>query len=100
MQAREQCYQLRNFRFLGGGLLESVDLNCAIWGTPRLDPAGRVVNAVLLCHGTAGSWQRFAEPWWSEQMFGPGQPLDLERYLVIAPASWTAWCRSVPAPFR
>jgi homoserine O-acetyltransferase/O-succinyltransferase len=49
------------------------------------DAAGNVTNAVLLLHGTGGSGQQFLAPQFAGELFGPGQPLDLSRFFVIAP---------------
>jgi homoserine O-acetyltransferase len=49
------------------------------------DAAGHVTNAVLLLHGTGGSGQQFLAPQFANELFGPGQPLDLTRFFIIAP---------------
>ncbi|QPR29621.1 alpha/beta fold hydrolase [Edwardsiella hoshinae] len=46
------------------------------------DPGGM---PVLLLHGTAGSGDSFMAPDFAEAMFGPGQPLDIQRYFIIMP---------------
>ncbi len=95
--ARETRCRLTDFRFEDGTQLPELHVNYATWGTPRRDPQGRITNAVLLCHGTAGFWRRFTEAWWAERMFGPGQPLDISRYYVIAPDHLGAGGSSKPS---
>jgi homoserine O-acetyltransferase len=80
---------LKNFRFSTG---ETLDLNAhyRTIGAPRRDRDGKVVNAVLIMHGTTGSGAQFVgdgsptHPFAGE-LFGKGQPLDAERYYLIIP---------------
>jgi homoserine O-acetyltransferase len=76
---------LRDFAFAGGGRLAALNIHYATLGTPRRDAAGRIVNAVMVLHGTGGSGQQFLAPQFAQELFGPGQPLDLMRYYVILP---------------
>jgi homoserine O-acetyltransferase/O-succinyltransferase len=39
----------------------------------------------MLLHGTGGSGRQFLQPQFADELFGPGQPLDLGRYYVILP---------------
>ncbi len=82
--AKEGSHLIKNFAFVSGETLPELRINYATWGQPKRDAAGRVTNAILLCHGTTGSWRNFVSPWWATKMYGPGQPLDLTRYFVIA----------------
>jgi homoserine O-acetyltransferase len=43
------------------------------------------VNAVMLLHGTGGSGLSLLRPSFGDELFGPGQPLDLERYYIVSP---------------
>jgi homoserine O-acetyltransferase len=54
-------------------------------GTPRRDASGAVTNAVMILHGTGGTGAQFLVPQFADQLFGPGQPLDVERYFIILP---------------
>ena len=81
--AKEYSFIIEDFQFAGGDTLQELRINYATWGQPRRDTAGNIVNAVLLCHGTGGSWHSFTD-WWATSMFGPGQPLDITQYFVIA----------------
>jgi len=76
---------LRNFAFANGEKLAALNIHYATLGTPRRDRSGRIVNAVMVLHGTGGSGQQFLQPQFAQELYGPGQPLDLARYYVILP---------------
>lgn len=76
---------LRDFAFASGEKLAALNVHYATLGTPRRDKAGRIVNAVMVLHGTGGSGQQFLAPQFAQELYGPGQPLDLKRYYVILP---------------
>lgn len=82
--AKEGTHVVKNFAFTSGETLTELRLNYATWGEPKRDQAGHITNAILLCHGTTGTWRNFGQPWWSTRMYGPGQPLDISKYFVIA----------------
>ena len=76
---------LKDFTFADGEQLPALKIHYATLGTPRRDKAGRIVNAVMVLHGTGGSGQQFLQPQFAQELYGPGQPLDLTRYYVILP---------------
>jgi homoserine O-acetyltransferase len=76
---------LRDFRFRSGERLPELRLHYATLGTPHRDARGRIDNAVMVLHGTGGSGRQFVQPQFANELFGPGQPLDLARYYVILP---------------
>jgi homoserine O-acetyltransferase/O-succinyltransferase len=76
---------LRDFRFRSGERLAELRIHYATLGTPRRDSKGAVTNAVMVLHGTGGSGRQFLQPQFAGELFGPGQPLDLDRYYVILP---------------
>jgi homoserine O-acetyltransferase len=76
---------LRNFRFRSGETLPDVRIHYATLGTPRKDARGRIVNAVMVLHGTGGSGRQFLQPQFADELYGPGQPLDIGRYYIILP---------------
>ena len=82
--AKEANFVARDFLFVTGEKLQEVRINYATWGEPKRDETGKITNAVLLCHGTLGSWRNFTNPLWAANMLGPGQPLDITKYFVIA----------------
>ena len=76
---------LRDFRFGSGERLEALRIHYATLGTPRRGADGRIANAVMILHGTGGSGRQFLQPQFADELFGPGQPLDIGRYFVILP---------------
>src|SRR6185503_10009421 len=48
-------FTIRNFHFRSGETLPELKLRYYTLGQPRKDAAGRIVNAVLILHGTGGS---------------------------------------------
>lgn len=82
---KEADVVLRDFRFTAGGSLPQLRIHYRSLGEPRRDGNGVVQNAVLLLHGTSGSGAQFLNPVFANELFGPGQPLDVTRYFVIMP---------------
>ncbi len=76
---------LSDFRFASGERLPELRIHYATLGTPRRDSSGRIVNAVMVLHGTGGSGRQFLQPQFAQELYGPGQPLDIGRYFVILP---------------
>ena len=81
----EGDFIVRNFRFASGEVLPELRLHYRTLGTPRKDASGIVRNAVLIMHGTGGTGAQFLGANFAGELFGPGQPLDVERYFVILP---------------
>src|SRR5438876_11919211 len=86
-RAAEGDFAITDFRFVSGERLPELGLHYVTLGTPRRDAAGMVVNAVLILHGTTGTGRTFLSPNFADELFGPGQPLDTEKYLVVLPDS-------------
>ena len=84
-QLTEGDVVLRDFRFRSGETMAELRLHYATLGTPRRDARGRIANAVMVLHGTGGSGRQFLQPQFAQELYGPGQPLDLSRYYVILP---------------
>jgi homoserine O-acetyltransferase len=75
---------LKDFRFATGAVLD-LKVHYRTLGRPRQDKAGKVLNAVLIMHGTTGSGAQFVVNQFAGELFGAGQPLDAERYYIIIP---------------
>jgi homoserine O-acetyltransferase/O-succinyltransferase len=73
-----------SFKFHSGEQLTELRLHYRTLGQPIRDAHGEISNAILLLHGTTGSSTQFLGPQFSGELFGSGQPLDLNRYFVIA----------------
>ncbi|MCA3027517.1 MAG: alpha/beta fold hydrolase [Rhodocyclaceae bacterium] len=76
---------LKNFKFQSGESLPELRMHYTAIGKPKKDANGRVINAVLLLHGTGGSGKSLMRPIFSDVLFGRGQLLDTERYYIILP---------------
>ncbi len=68
-----------------GETLTDARMHYRTLGQPMRDADGRVTNAVLLLHGTGGTGAQFLSPQFADDLFGPGQPLDVPRHYVIMP---------------
>ncbi|WP_159994495.1 alpha/beta fold hydrolase [Roseomonas sp. 18066] len=71
-------FTARDFRFQGGQVLPALRLSYLTIGAPTGEP-------VLVLHGTAGSAQSMLTPAFAGALFGPGQPLDAQKYFIIIP---------------
>jgi homoserine O-acetyltransferase len=78
-------YTIRDFHFQSGEVLPELRIHYRTLGQPRRDASGLVRNAVLVLHGTTGSGAQFIRPEFAGEVFGKGQPLDVERYYLILP---------------
>src|SRR3954471_19312954 len=76
---------LPDFHFGSGETLPALRIHYATLGTPHRDAAGHIDNAVMVLHGTGGSGRQFLAPQFADELYGPGQPLDLARYYLILP---------------
>jgi homoserine O-acetyltransferase len=82
---QDGSYVIQDFHFGSGETLPQLHLHYLTLGTRHTDHSGHVENAVLLLHGTGGSARSLLNPIFSEQLFGPGQPLDITKYFLILP---------------
>src|ERR1035438_6209970 len=76
---------LTNFRFGSGETLPALKLHYLTVGKPHTNAAGKIDNAILLLHGTGGSAHSLLNPLFSNELFGPGAPLDVQKYYLILP---------------
>jgi homoserine O-acetyltransferase len=81
----EGDFGLANFRFASGETLPMLNLHYTTVGQPRRDKTGKIVNAVLIMHGTTGAGTSFLSDLFAGHLFGPGQPLDAATYYIILP---------------
>jgi homoserine O-acetyltransferase len=85
LATREGDVIVRDFTFRSGEKLAEVRLHYTTLGTPRRDARGRVVNAVMILHGTGGSGAQFLRPQFEGELFHPGQLLDPAKSFIILP---------------
>ena len=82
---REGDVTLGNFAFKSGEKLPALRMHYTTLGSPHRNAAGVIDNAVMVLHGTGGSGQQFLRPQFADELYGPGQPLDIQRYWIILP---------------
>ncbi len=82
----EADFHIANYRFRSGETLPDLRLNYITLGTLHRDAQGHADNAVLLLHGTGGQASTLLNPIFADELFGPGQPLDITKYFLILPA--------------
>ncbi|WP_037551757.1 alpha/beta fold hydrolase [Sphingomonas sp. URHD0057] len=82
---REGDVALRKFRFRSGEFLPEVRMHFTTLGAPHRDATGTIDNAVMVLHGTGGDGKQFLRPQFADELYGPGQPLDIRRYFIILP---------------
>jgi homoserine O-acetyltransferase/O-succinyltransferase len=75
----------RDFRFTSGETIPELRIHYTALGKPHRNAAGEIDNAVMILHGTGGTGQQFFRPQFADELFGPGQPLDIAKYYVILP---------------
>ena len=76
---------LRDFHFRDGETLPELRVHYTTLGQPHRDAAGTIDNAVMVLHGTGGDGKQFLRPQFADELYGPGQPLDIRRYWIILP---------------
>ena len=82
---KEGDYIARDFKFHSGESLAELRLHYTTLGEPKRDAQGHVTNAVLILHGTGGTGHQFLLPQFADELYGPGQPLDITRYFIVLP---------------
>lgn len=78
-------YVIKNFKFESNEVLPELKLHYTTIGQPIKDKNGRIVNAVLIMHGTTGSGNQFLSDQFAGHLFNPAQILDATRYYIILP---------------
>ena len=82
---REGDFVMRDFHFASGETLPELRLHYTTLGTPKRDSAGKIVNGVLVLHGTGGGGKNWLAPSLANELFGEGQPLDAAQHFIILP---------------
>ena len=75
---KEGNWIAKDFRFHTGEVMPEMRLAYTTVGAPGGEP-------VLILHGTAGNGASMLNPAFAGELFGPGQPLDANRYFIIIP---------------
>ncbi len=82
---KESDFIVRDFTFKSGEKLAEVRLHYTTLGTPHRNAKGEIDNAVMVLHGTGGWGGNFLVPIFADELYGPGQPLDITKTFVILP---------------
>lgn len=87
---RTDVWVAKDFQFRSGEVLPEVRLAYTTIGAPTGQP-------VLVLHGTTGSASSLLTSDFAGELFGPGQPLDANKYYLILPDSLGAGQSSKPS---
>ncbi|WP_260597452.1 alpha/beta fold hydrolase [Sphingomonas endolithica] len=82
---KEADFSINDFRFTSGEKLPTLRIHYSTLGKPHRNARGEIDNAVMVLHGTGGSGRQFLAPQFADELYGPGQPLDIRRYWIILP---------------
>ncbi len=74
-------YTLDKFEFVNGEILENVDVEYILKGTPKYDENGKIKNAIITCHKFDGNAHAIDE---FHPLTSKGGPLDLNEYFIIS----------------
>ena len=75
---KEGVWIARDFRFRTGEVMPELRLHYRTVGEPSGEP-------ILILHGTIQSGASLLSPAFAGELFGPGQPLDANKYFIILP---------------
>jgi homoserine O-acetyltransferase/O-succinyltransferase len=82
---REGEVILKDFRFRDGEALPQLRMHYTTLGQPHRNLSGKIDNAVMVLHGTGGDGKQFLRPQFADELYGPGEPLDIRKYWIILP---------------
>ena len=77
-ERKEAAWVAKDFRFHTGEVMPELRIHYTTLGAPSGEP-------VLILHGTTGSGSGMLSPTFGGELFGRGQPLDANKYLIILP---------------
>jgi homoserine O-acetyltransferase len=75
---KQGSWVAKDFKFHTGEVIPELKLAYTTVGDPKGEP-------VLMLHGTTGSAASMLTPGFGGELYGPGQPLDANRYFIIIP---------------
>ncbi len=77
---QQSVWIAKDFKFHTGETFPELKIGYTTVGKPSGIP-------VLILHGTAGTGSGMLNPAFAGELFGPGQPLDAQKYFIILPDS-------------
>jgi homoserine O-acetyltransferase len=72
---------LGEFEFKNGRILKNVEVEYSVYGTPKFDDEGRIVNAIIYCHKFNGNYSSYLDEY---QLTAEGEPFDYSDYCFIS----------------
>ena len=97
LRITESNFNLHSVRLNNGETMDLLRLHYTILGQAQRDASGRIINGVMLLHGTTGNGKNFLTPSLADNLFGAGQPLDVSRYYIVLPDGIGAGGSSKPS---
>jgi homoserine O-acetyltransferase/O-succinyltransferase len=82
---QEGDFVIRNYVFRSGEQLPELKLHYRTLGTAKRNATGKIINGVLLLQGNTGTGANWLRPALADELFAPGQPLDVAEYFIIMP---------------
>ena len=72
---------LEEFEFENGRILTNVEVEYSVYGTPKFDDEGRIVNAIIYCHKFNGNYSSYLDEY---QLTAEDEPFDYSDYCFIS----------------
>jgi homoserine O-acetyltransferase len=82
---KPEYFTIKDFKLKSGAVLPEMKVEYATLGTPKKDASGNIVNAVIWCHGWSGSYIQGTGTY--TKIFGPGNPMDPNKFFIIFPTA-------------
>ncbi len=76
-----EYFSLDSFEFTNGKVLKNVKIEYLTGGTPQYDEDGKIVNAIVFCHGSGGNYGSIRK---LSELVNPGDPFDKSKYFFIS----------------
>ena len=74
-------FNLNNFKFQNGEILEDVTVEFILKGTPKYDDGGNIINAIIYCPNYDRNCFSIND---YPQLTDPGTPFDLNKFFIIS----------------
>jgi len=82
---KPEYYVVKDFKLRSGEVLPEIKIEYGTLGTPQKDSSGKIINAVVWCHGWSGNYIQGTTLY--KRVFGKGKPMDPEKYFIIFPTA-------------